>query len=91
MIKIEGSGSFSQRHGSPDPDPHQNVMDPEHCVHDNLQLSEAAKKNLTKISKEIFFFDKYSIYSNTPVNILFRRFSKHKHLEIIHTDENPGP
>jgi hypothetical protein len=32
-MKIEGSGSISQRHGSadPDPDPHQNVMDPEHC------------------------------------------------------------
>jgi hypothetical protein len=27
-----GSGSICQRHGSadPDPDPHQNVMDPEH-------------------------------------------------------------
>jgi hypothetical protein len=27
------SGSISQRHGSADPDldPHQNVMDPEHC------------------------------------------------------------
>jgi hypothetical protein len=35
MLKIEGSGSesISQRHGSanPDPDPHQNVMDPQHC------------------------------------------------------------
>jgi hypothetical protein len=37
MMKIEGSGSgsasgsISQRHGSADPDPHQNVMDPEHC------------------------------------------------------------
>ncbi len=38
-MKIEGSGSefesgsISQKHGSadPDPDPHQNVMDPEHC------------------------------------------------------------
>ncbi len=35
MIKIEGSGSesgsssISQRHGSADPDPHQNVMDPQ--------------------------------------------------------------
>ena len=27
MMKIEGSGSISQRHGSADPDPHQNVMD----------------------------------------------------------------
>jgi hypothetical protein len=36
-MKIEGSESgsesISQRHGSadPDPDPHQNVMDPQHC------------------------------------------------------------
>ncbi len=36
MSKIGGSGSISQRHGSadPDPDPHQNVMDPQHwsCI-----------------------------------------------------------
>ncbi len=31
VMKIEGSGSISQRHGSADPDPHQNVMDPQHC------------------------------------------------------------
>jgi hypothetical protein len=37
MTKIAGpgseSGSISQKHGSadPDPDPPQNVMDPEHC------------------------------------------------------------
>jgi hypothetical protein len=32
MTKIagSGSGSISQRHGSEEPDPHQNVMDPEH-------------------------------------------------------------
>jgi hypothetical protein len=36
MMKIEGSGSASgsgpicQRHESADPDPHQNVMDPQH-------------------------------------------------------------
>ncbi len=30
-MKIEGSGSISKRHGStdPDPDPHQNAMDPQ--------------------------------------------------------------
>jgi hypothetical protein len=27
-----GSGSISQRCGSPDPDPHQNVTDPQHCI-----------------------------------------------------------
>jgi hypothetical protein len=36
MMKIEGSGSaygsISQRHGSADPDPHQNVVDPQHWL-----------------------------------------------------------
>ncbi len=38
MTKIAGSGygseSISQKHGyaDPDPDPHENVMDPEHCL-----------------------------------------------------------
>jgi hypothetical protein len=33
-MKIKGSGSISQWHGSadPDPDPHQNVMDPQHWL-----------------------------------------------------------
>ncbi len=33
MRKIAGSGSIGHRHGSadPDPDPHQNAMDPQHC------------------------------------------------------------
>jgi hypothetical protein len=31
MTKISGSGSISQRHESADSDPHQNVMDPQHC------------------------------------------------------------
>ena len=37
MMKIAGSesGSISQRHGSADPDPHQNVMDPQHCIKDS--------------------------------------------------------
>jgi hypothetical protein len=30
MAKIAGYGSISQRHGSADPDPYQNVMDPQH-------------------------------------------------------------
>jgi hypothetical protein len=38
-MKIEGSGSGSicQRHGSVDPDPHQNVMDPQHCFKVDLE------------------------------------------------------
>ncbi len=28
----KGVGSISQRYGSADPDPHQNVTDPKHCI-----------------------------------------------------------
>jgi hypothetical protein len=41
MTKIasgSGSGSISQRHGSADPDPHQNVMDPQHCIKLKMKL-----------------------------------------------------
>jgi hypothetical protein len=41
-MKIPGfrsaSGSISQKHGSPDPDPHQNVMDPYICIALSLTL-----------------------------------------------------
>ena len=42
MTKIAGSGSISQKHGSedPDPDPPQNVMDPEHCREETKSLRE---------------------------------------------------
>ncbi len=47
MTKIAGSGSesesgpgsISQRHGSADPDPHQNVMDPQYCFHLSVVLT----------------------------------------------------
>ncbi len=32
MTKTAGSGSISQRHGSADPDPQQNAMDPQHWL-----------------------------------------------------------
>jgi hypothetical protein len=37
---VVGSGSISQRYGSGDPDPHQNVMDPQHwcCGSANISL-----------------------------------------------------
>jgi hypothetical protein len=50
MTKIAGfgsaSGSISQRHGSPDTDPHQNVMDPEHW----LEPSHGKIVHIRKIS-----------------------------------------
>jgi hypothetical protein len=51
MTKIAGSGSISQRHGSVDPDPRQNVTDPEHCLKHNskafvnLEVSEGARES----------------------------------------------
>jgi hypothetical protein len=47
MTKIAGYGSISQRHGSADPDPHQNVMDPEHLGFRGQNVSEfnAQKKH----------------------------------------------
>jgi hypothetical protein len=46
MTKLAGSGArsgcISKRHGSPDPDPYQNVTDPQHCLSVlNLFLLEA--------------------------------------------------
>ncbi len=32
LKKGVGSGSISQRYGSGDPDPHQNVTDPQRCL-----------------------------------------------------------
>jgi hypothetical protein len=59
MMKIEGSGSgsISQRHGSvdPDPDPHQNVMDPQHCSTDDknhLSISQQMRKLTLTVTDE---------------------------------------
>ena len=50
MTKIAGPGSISQRHGSadPDPDPHQNVMDPERCRKELILRRDEALKDLKK-------------------------------------------
>jgi hypothetical protein len=45
------SGSISQRHGSADPDPHQNVMDPQHCI-----LAGGAGANSNEVSLSVGFF-----------------------------------
>jgi hypothetical protein len=56
VTKIAGSGSasgsISQRHGSadpdPGPDPHQNVMDPQHCS----RVSEIFSKMVTNEARK---------------------------------------
>jgi hypothetical protein len=39
MTKIAGSGSICQGHGSPDPDPHQKGLDPQHWLTDTVPFS----------------------------------------------------
>ena len=47
-IAVYGSESISQRHGSADPDPHQNVMDPQHW------FEASAKKCKEKTDDTLF-------------------------------------
>jgi hypothetical protein len=55
LTKIAGSGSesgsISQRHGSadPEPDPHQNVMDPQHCCARNINRTRRGKKTVVVV------------------------------------------
>jgi hypothetical protein len=68
VTKIAGSGSrsTSHRHGSADPDPHQNAMDPEHCKQDHLVLRIRDIQvflligyclfHLLQVGHELFFF-----------------------------------
>ncbi len=51
MTKIAGSGSISQRHGSadPDPDPPQNVMDPQHCWTRIQRIQQDGKGDVIKV------------------------------------------
>jgi hypothetical protein len=54
-----GSGSISQKHGSEDSDPPQNVMDPEHCAQEceneryALLLTWCAKKEVRTLNSAI--------------------------------------
>jgi hypothetical protein len=69
MTGIAGSGSTSQRHGSTDPDPYQNVMDPQHCI-----LQKQSEQNLTdkhellNIGDHLWRLGKFSF--DVPVNII---------------------
>jgi hypothetical protein len=44
-MKIAGSGSICQRHGSADPDPYQNVMDPQHWLNHPSYLFSSVRRN----------------------------------------------
>jgi hypothetical protein len=58
MTKTAGSGSISQRHGSadPDPDPPQNVMDPQHWILVNMLCAIDCSFELRGILSFFFLF-----------------------------------
>jgi hypothetical protein len=60
MTKKAGSGSesISQRHGSADPDPQQNVMDPKH--HEALLISTISDVHITPALSLFIFSHKIS-------------------------------
>jgi hypothetical protein len=64
MTKKTGSGSISQRHGSADPDPHQNVMDPEQwCLGGRVEASNRWTQELSRLIKFwIVFFIVYFLW-----------------------------
>jgi hypothetical protein len=52
-MKIAGSGSISQRHGSADPDPYQNVMDPQHCLESHLLPCAVVCSGLSTVAEDM--------------------------------------
>jgi hypothetical protein len=61
MMKTEGSGSasgsISQRHGSAAPDPHQNVLDPQHCSLGRLYLKHFPQNHSSQGGERAGFVD----------------------------------
>ncbi len=74
MTKIAGSGSISQRHGfadqDPDPDQHQNVMDPQHWE----KLEKLADEGKIKWLSSLFFIPLFLIvlYLQVTINVFFQ-------------------
>jgi hypothetical protein len=82
MMKIEGSGSISQTHGSadPDPDPHQNVMVPEHCLSERFSVDGvllARFFSIDKVLSKVFFSAERALLARFSVDglLLLMRFS----------------
>jgi hypothetical protein len=66
MTKIAGSRSVSQRYGSANPDPYQNVTDPQHCKQETILIYYYFK---TIHTKSKISFEKYG----TGTSIAYKR------------------
>jgi hypothetical protein len=64
MMKIEGSGSISQSHGSadPDPDPHQNVMDPQNWLQSGTVCISGLNTVLSSVLCTVYNSNTYGLW-----------------------------
>ncbi len=54
MTTIAGSESISWRQGSADPDPHQNVMDPQHCSQElSTGVEDISSRRVVRLAANI--------------------------------------
>jgi hypothetical protein len=87
MTKISGSESFSQRHGSADPDPPRNVMDPEHwfldmvCQHVGSIHSVYVREDVPRKDQHSFP-DQVQTHGDDDVPQRDNHTCKHLHLVI---------
>jgi hypothetical protein len=74
MMKKKGSGfgSISQRHGfaDTDPDPHQNVMDPQHCIKTTNFIQAILGKAVAQ--QDQVSSKKYSSHGPVPLSNVMR-------------------
>jgi hypothetical protein len=85
-----GSGSISQRHGSADPDPHQNVMNPQHIFENRASADEPSPSKDTElvIEKENSWVNmlgkekikNLSAFCTAEAGVLVRKLSQLIHL-----------
>ncbi len=106
MTKIagSGSGSISPKHGSedPDPDPPQNVMNPQHCFEDwcKCTYTKSNKQNkLQNLPQHFCSLFQHNMmkcegiyYSVTPLNkgpiySICKGLMRYKYIRVILTDQ----
>jgi hypothetical protein len=66
-----GSGSISQRHGSADPDPYQNVIDP----HDNEPNIMITRRGCPRFSESVVYSLKFSLMKLTLIRSMVFHFT----------------
>jgi hypothetical protein len=83
MTKIAGSESISQRHGSEDPDPHQNVMDPEHCGKCFLRIKIRGAVYMNDGSGMSINYGPGFYLAKVPIHMEQNKFSNREQMHLV--------